>query len=168
MTPGELGVLLEYHLWANRRALAISGRLDPGRFVGAPFPGGRPVRDLLVRLMTADALWLARWQGRASPMPFFASAFPDTASLGRQWQPIQDAVARFAGTVTDESAVLPLTYLTHSGTTVNQPLWQTVVQLVDRGASERGRLLASIHALGERGHHLDLGYFLRARGAAQL
>jgi uncharacterized damage-inducible protein DinB len=163
VTREEAALLLEFHVWADRRALAASARLPVRRFLSAALPGEASPRDMLVRLMNGDTLWLSRWQGRAKYSPFVAAAFSDPETLGRTWRPVQDSLLRFGESLGDDRLAESVSYLTHSGRTVSRPLWQILLQGVERATARRALLIAAIRAGGERAVHVDLSHFLDRR-----
>ena len=80
----EIRGLYAYSAWANGRVLATAEGLPAEQLLSAE-DGIDSIRDTLVHIASAQATWLARWQGETRPMPWEAAAFPDVASLHARW-----------------------------------------------------------------------------------
>src|SRR5690348_9230780 len=55
-----------YNTWANERIMAQVAELTPEQYVASGNASFSSVRDTLVHTMSAQAIWLSRWQGRGN------------------------------------------------------------------------------------------------------
>ena len=85
--------LYRYNAWANARILDTAERLDGARFAS--------VRDTLVHTMSAQWLWLERWNGRSPRTVIEAPGFPDVASIRARWAGIELGTQAFVAGLTE-------------------------------------------------------------------
>jgi len=78
------------------------GRLRPEQLAAPGDAGHGSVRETLVHIMSAQWIWLARWNG-TSPGSMLASAeFLDLESIRRRWGQIDGDTRRFVTTRSEE------------------------------------------------------------------
>ncbi|MBX6377335.1 MAG: DinB family protein [Clostridia bacterium] len=107
--------------WANHRVLDAAAALSEDAFrreLVSSFPS---VRDTLVHIMAAEALWLERWRGRSPSALWPPADFPDVAAVRGRWQVVEAEMEAFLEGVDDAVLVGEFTYATTSGRTYTQP-----------------------------------------------
>lgn len=166
MTSTEILELVDFNRWANARVVSVAARL-PGEQLVRVAPSGGSVRDLLVRMMSAEAVWLARWRGKPAGIPYFAAAFTHVGTIWECWQGVSGELRRHLAGLDDAALAAPLVYRTKSGREVVLSVHQTVVHLVSQASYHRGQLTVLLHGLGVRGVHTDFTSYLRAGSGAK-
>ncbi|WP_353721104.1 DinB family protein [Dyadobacter sp. 676] len=155
----QIGSLLSYNIWANRRLTEQIKDLTREEFtgeIGGSFPS---VRLTLVHLLEADWLWLNRWQGKPLVLP------PDTwdtgsaESVSEIWLGIQEEILRVFESKAEETMLQPLHFITRAGAALEMPYWQTVSHMVNHGTYHRGQLANMIRILGYKPVGTDLFLF---------
>jgi len=161
----EIRELYEYNRWANRRALAAAARLSPEDFtreLGSSFPS---VRATLAHIVSAEWIWLSRWQG-TSP-----SGVPESWDLStidalqERWEEVAREQEAFVAQLTDEALLRDISYHTTRGDHYRTPLWQLLRHVVNHSTYHRGQVTTLLRQLGAEPASTDLILFYRERGA---
>jgi uncharacterized damage-inducible protein DinB len=144
----DLGRLLEYTTWANRRVLRAAAALTVEEFkrdLGASHGG---VRGTLAHVLSAEWLWLERWKGVSPPRLLDEGEFPDVVALSNRWKAVNaHREAWFRGLA--EPAVAEIVrYRTLEGKASEAPLWQLVQHLANHSSYHRGQVAALLRQLG--------------------
>ena len=164
VTREELLLLAEYDRWATDRLLGVAARLPPAAWT-QPVDSRLPcLRDACVRLVSAAAVWLARWEGRPLTTGLRAAAFASAAALRQRWLGVAAARRQFLEAVPADQLLAPLAYRTASGRERSQVLALTVLHQMSHAAYHRGQIVATVRLLGGATVHTDLLHFLRTHG----
>ena len=132
--PGELVTLCRPHTWEQ--------------LTRAPGEGMRPIRDVLVHLLAAEAFWIAHvLQGHPRPR-FDAAAFGDLDGILAAWVPQRQATVALVGGLTpaDRLARKPLPWDSSEEASVEEIIWH----LVTHEQYHRGQVFARLALLGRR------------------
>ena len=81
--------LYQYNAWANTQILDTTARLNAEQFLASQGASYESVRETLVHLMSAQWIYLARWQGSSPRTMLEAHQFPDLASIRTRWSEIE-------------------------------------------------------------------------------
>jgi len=115
---------------------------------------------LMVHLMSADRVWLSRWQGIYPPMLITPDDVPTLDALIAMWQPLRgelhDYVAEVAG---DASATI--TYRTTQGVDHTAPWWMLFLHVINHNTEHRSQVALFLATRGIDVGNLDLIDYLR-------
>jgi uncharacterized damage-inducible protein DinB len=166
MNPAEMLTLYEYNAWADRRALEAAGALSKEQFVKPLGSSFSSVRDTLAHIFGAEWIWLERFEGR-SP-----SSFPDTTGLDdieklkARWNEFEPGLLNFARGVTQDGLDRVMEYKTMKFGVYRNPLWQSMLHLVNHGTYHRGQITTMLRQLGAQPILTDLMHYYRERATA--
>jgi uncharacterized damage-inducible protein DinB len=166
MNPVEIAGLYEYNAWADRRVLEAAGALSPDQFakpLSSSFPS---IQDTLVHVHSAEWVWLERFQGR-SPSAFpDPKEFTDYAVLKTRWTALEPALLNFVRGLSQQDLDRELEYKTFKFGTYRNPLWQSMLHVVNHGSYHRGQVTTMLRQLGAQPVATDLMHFYRERATA--
>ncbi len=140
--------IYDYTRWADERVLGAAGKLAPEPFtrnLGSSFGS---VRDTLVHVVSAEWIWLSRWNGTSPPAMWAAAEFPDPASVRGRWEEVQRDLAAFVGRQTSESLEAVCRYKNLKGQDMSYPLWQLMVHMPNHATYHRGQVTTLLRQLG--------------------
>lgn len=150
--------LYNYNAWANQRVLDTAAQLAPAQL----HAGGRASFDsiyaTLVHTLSAQWVWLSRWQG-TSPRTMFAPAdFADLTAIRTRWVEIEHDTRRFVQQLDDDALNRVVHYTNTKGQPFAYPLWQLLLHQVNHATQHRSEVAL---ALTEFGHSPDWLDFIR-------
>ncbi len=163
----EIRELFAYTAWANARILEAVAKLDEGALskdLGSSYPS---VRDTLVHLLSADWIWLSRWQGvspTARPDSWDLSSF---AAIRTQWAEIEREQTAFVAALTETDLDRPLAYRNMKGERFVNTLGETLRHVVNHASYHRGQVVTMLRQLGAEGVNTDLIAFYRLQAAGE-
>jgi uncharacterized damage-inducible protein DinB len=162
----EIRELYAYNRWANRAVLAACGRLDAEeltRDLKSSFPS---VLATLVHILSAEWIWLERWQG-SSPkaMPERWRTFGLDA-LTEQWREVEHGQIAFLERLTETALESEIAYRSLAGEGYQAPLWQLLRHVPNHSTYHRGQVVTMLRQLGATAPATDLVLFYRERAAA--
>lgn len=167
MSPEEIRTFYDYNAWANRRALSGAEKLSTEQFtkpLGSSFPS---VRDTLAHICGAEWIWLERFEGR-SPSALPSSAqFPDVESLRLHWGDQGQRLLNFVRSLTQGDLDRELEYKTLKFGIYRNPLWQSMLHVVNHGTYHRGQVTTLLRQLGAEPLSTDLMHFYRELSLAR-
>lgn len=159
----EIRELYDYNRWANHRALEATAALDQDqltRDLGNSFPS---VRDTLVHVLSAEWVWLSRWNG-TSPTAFPESAGLDTHERIRaRWSELEGEFATFLAALTEARLSEVLEYRNTKGEPYAEPLWQLMRHVVNHSTYHRGQITTMLRQLGAMPASTDLIRYFREK-----
>jgi uncharacterized damage-inducible protein DinB len=166
MNPAEILELYEYNAWADRRALAAASALPKEQFsqpICSSFPS---VRDTLGHIFGVEWLWLERFQGRSPSAIPDAKEYEDIERLKRRWFEFESVLLNFVRGLTQQDLDRVMEYKTMKFGVYRNPLWQSMLHLVNHGTYHRGQITTMMRQLGGQPILTDLMHFYRERAAA--
>lgn len=143
--------LYDYNRWANARMLEAAARLTFEQLLHEHGHSWGSVHGLLVHMMSAEWIWLRRWQGESPKAVLNPSDFPTIEILRAYWDGLEAQLHDFVAAQTGESLESIVTYTNTKGRTFSLPLWQLMGHLANHGTHHRGEL-AAMFALLEAAH----------------
>lgn len=164
MAVEELRGLFEYNRWATLRILGAVDTLTPEQYVrdmGSSFPS---VRDTLVHVMSAENVWLARWQGH-SP-----TAMPpewrelSQAALHTAWAGVHTAIDEFVGALRATDLERDVAYTNLAGQPFVSRLGDMMRHVVNHSTYHRGQVTTMLRQLGAAAPPTDLIAWYRQTG----
>jgi uncharacterized damage-inducible protein DinB len=163
MSPEEIRPLYEYNAWANQRSLAAAQKLTVEQFpkpMGSSFSS---IRDTLAHIYGAEWIWLERFQGRSPSALPNMSQFPDVQTLREAWLVHEERLLAFVAGLTQADLDRTMEYKTLKFGVYSNPLWQSMLHVVNHGTYHRGQVTTLLRQLGAQPMLLDLMHFYRER-----
>ncbi len=166
MKPAEMAALFKYNAWADRRVLEAASALTPEQYTRQMGSSFSSVRDTLAHIYGVEWLWLERFQGRSpSAIPDDAT-FADIANLKASWAAFEPKLLNFVRGLTQEGLDGVMEYKTMKFGQYRNPLWQSMLHLVNHGTYHRGQITTMLRQLGAQPILTDLMHFYREQAAA--
>lgn len=160
MDLAEARALLAFDRWANARVLERAEALAAGRFARPVL--GESVRDLLVRILSTEWVWIERWTGRSPAGPLSPAAFASPGDLRRGWQRVEPRQRAFLAELRGDGLRREVTYRDFDGREHRHCLADLLRQLVLESAAHRDRAALLLRELGAPAPPLDWLAFLAA------
>lgn len=151
-----------YNTWANNRILEMAEKLTPEQFVaevGASFPS---VRDTLVHTLSAQRLWLARFQALPSPPMFDAADFADVAAIRAMWAAIDGDTQQYLDTLSEAALSETLSYVNRVGETCTYMRWQMLLHQANHVQQHRSEVAVILTQFGHSPGNLDYLIYIDA------
>jgi len=165
MNPGEMLVLYEYNAWADRRVLHAASALTKEQFTKPLGSSFSSVRDTLGHIYGVEWLWLARFQGRSPASIPDASEFVEVETLRAHWAEFEQTLLKFVRGLTQVDLERVMEYKTMKFGVYRNPLWQSMLHLVNHGTYHRGQITTMLRQLDVEPILTDLMHFYRERAA---
>jgi uncharacterized damage-inducible protein DinB len=166
MSPEEIRQLYDYNSWANRRSLSAAEKLTNEQFTRAMGSSFSSVRDTLAHIYGAEWIWLERFQGRSPSALPNASRFSDVESLRTTWSELEQRLLSYVEGISQADLDGILEYKTLRFGVYTNPLWQSMLHLINHGTYHRGQVTTLLRQLGAQPILLDLMHFYRERVTA--
>jgi uncharacterized damage-inducible protein DinB len=151
--------LYQYSTWANQRILISSSNLTPEQFVapeGSSYPS---VRDTLVHTMSAEWIWLSRWNGISPNAMFKALDYPNIQSIQARWDALDAETQKFIDQLKPAMLAENISYVNLRGEQWAYPLWQQMFHQVNHGTQHRSEVAALLTQFGFSPGNLDFLVF---------
>jgi uncharacterized damage-inducible protein DinB len=166
MNPTQMIGLYEYNAWADRRVLEAAGTLSSDQFAKSLSSSFPSIKDTLVHVHIAEWVWLERFQGR-SPASFpDPKEFTDYVTLKTRWTELEPALLNFVRGLSQRDLDREMEYKTFKFGTYSNPLWQSMLHVVNHGSYHRGQVTTMLRQLGAQPILTDLMHFYRERATA--
>jgi len=166
MNAQEMVQLYEYNAWANRRVLEAASALTQEQFTKQLGSSFSSVRDTLGHIFGVEWLWLERFQGRSpSTLPNY-SKYEDIAKLKVSWAAFEPTLLNFVRGLTQEDLDRVMEYKTMKFGVYQNPLWQSMLHLINHGTYHRGQVTTMLRQLGAQPILTDLMHFYREQATA--
>jgi uncharacterized damage-inducible protein DinB len=167
MSPEEIRQLYNYNAWANQRALSGAEKLSAEQFIKPLGSSFSSVRDTLAHICGAEWVWLERFQGRSPSALPYTGEFQDVRSLRQHWLQQQERLLNFVGGLKQADLDRELQYKTLKFGIYRNPLWQSMLHVVNHGTYHRGQVTTLLRQLGAEPLLMDLMHFYRERSLAE-
>ncbi len=162
MNLADLQTLLDYHYWARDRMLAALEPLTPEQYttgLGSSFPS---LRDTAVHILSAERIWLSRWQGNSPGAHTAPADVPDVATLRAAWADTEAGVHRFLAALGEDGIHRRITYANFAGVTGDQRFSEMLQHVVNHASYHRGQVTTMLRQLGAApSNQVDLIAFYR-------
>lgn len=166
MSPEEIRQLFDYNSWANQRSLSAAEKLSAEDFTRPMGSSFSSVRDTLAHIYGAEWIWLERFEGRSPSALPNVNQFSDVQMLRESWSLHGKNLLAFVRKLTQADLDRELEYKTLKFGVYKNPLWQSMMHLVNHGTYHRGQVTTLLRQLGAKPILLDLMHFYRERSTA--
>jgi uncharacterized damage-inducible protein DinB len=165
MNKQDIFLLYKYNQWANARILDSAANITQEQFrAQAPFPHGG-LQGTLVHALSAQWIWLTRWEGSSPTSLLKKEEFPTFESLRARWSDEEKRLMEFVETVSEERLNSTFDYRNTSGKPFTKVLWQVMAHVVNHGTQHRSEAAAMLTDLGHSPGDLDLiSYLIETQG----
>ena len=140
--------LYRYNSWANSRLFHSVAHLSANEFTRDLRSSYPSLRDTLLHIVSAEWIWLQRWNGSSPQAMFQASDFPDLPALRARWSEVEIDQQAFLETITPERLHTVVAYVNLRGQTWQYPLWQQMYHVVNHSTYHRGQVTTMLRQLG--------------------
>jgi uncharacterized damage-inducible protein DinB len=166
MKPQMMTELYQYNSWANLRQLQAAEKLSADQFVKTLGSSFSSVRDTMAHIYGAEGVWLARFQGH-SPSAFpNAADYPGLAHLHKEWREQDVRLLEFVRGLRQEDLDRVMEYKTMKFGVYNNPMWQSLLHVVNHGTYHRGQITTMLRQLSAEPILTDLMHFYRQHSDA--
>jgi uncharacterized damage-inducible protein DinB len=148
MELNNIRQLYDYNRWADRRILTVASILASDDFIRPMGNSFSSVRDTLAHILSAEWIWLERWQGRSPKALLDAATFPTVQSLESRWEIVEHDQTQFIEALTPQRLGEELAYINQKGQHYSYPLWQQMVHVVNHSSYHRGQVTTLLRQLG--------------------
>jgi len=152
--------IYDYNAWANSRVLDTAGQLTNAQFLqggGASFDS---LGDTLVHTLSAQWIWLSRWQGHSPATMLNPEEYTDLKSLRDRWRVVETETHAFVAALDSEQLNTVVAYTNTSGQPFSYPLWQLMVHQVNHATQHRSEAAVMLTHLDHSPGSLDLLTYL--------
>jgi uncharacterized damage-inducible protein DinB len=111
-------------------------------------------------------LWLERFQGRSPAALPDVHQFAETAALKASWSHFEPVLLNFVRGLSQTDLNRIMEYKTMKFGVYKNPLWQSMLHLVNHGTYHRGQITTMLRQLGAQPILTDLVHFYRERATA--
>ena len=147
MTNDEIKDLLDYHYWARNRMFAALDTLTREQFTQRIESSFKSIRDTVVHMMGAEAVWYSRWRGNPQGM-ITAEAFGDLSSLRSAWRELESGVRDFFRELGSDKIEARMEYKSLKGEPHSSSFKQTLLHVVNHATYHRGQVTTMLRQIG--------------------
>jgi len=148
--------LYDHSAWANQRIFSATAELSEEQFLEEVGPSYGSLRNTFVHTMSAQWIWLERWQGTSPPAMMDRADFPDLNSILTRWEEIEIDTRQYMQGLEADQMDNVLSYTTTGGNPGAYPLWQLIVQQVNHQTQHRSEAAVMLTNFGHSPGDLDL------------
>jgi uncharacterized damage-inducible protein DinB len=160
MNVKDIRQLYEYNRWANARMLDVVSALTAEQFTKDLSSSFASLRETIVHILSAEWIWLKRWQGESPKAMFDAKDFFELDLLKAKWAEVENEQADFINSLKDESLEEAIAYVNTKGEEWKYPLSQMMQHVVNHSSYHRGQVTTMLRQLGAKAVPLDLLVFI--------
>jgi uncharacterized damage-inducible protein DinB len=162
MDTQALVLQLRYSAWATRRVLESTAGLSPdelSRDLGNSYGG---VHGTLKHIYQADSIWFDRLMG--APTSDLSKYEPSSGFS--EWIPLLDGYVKWAEQLNAADWDRIVSYRNVKGESLQTPVWQIVLHLVNHASYHRGQVTTLLRQIGRAPVGTDLIAYYRSLPAA--
>jgi uncharacterized damage-inducible protein DinB len=151
-------MLFDYNYWANERILRQAEKVSPELFIQR-FRSAPGLRETLLHTMSAENIWLQRWQG-VSP-----SGWPDSddfatfEALRTRWAEEEHQMRAFLATLDETTLDRRFQHTRFNGEPRESILWHSMVHVVNHGTQHRAEAALILTEYGHSPGDIDLMFY---------
>ncbi len=150
LSKEDLGRLLEYTAWGNRRIVRAAATLsvdDFKRELGGSHGG---VRGTLTHILGAEWIWLERWKGVSPSQRLDEGEFKDVLALRARFKLVEAHRDAWFESLKERQVGEIIAYKNLAGAAYQNPLWQLVQHVANHSSYHRGQVINMLRALGAK------------------
>ena len=163
MDTKYLAMLYVYNSWANHRILRAAEGVSSEQLIAKVLSYPSSLRWTLVHVLSAEWIWLSRWQGVSPTAMLNEQDLPDLASIRERWQREEQNLRDFLATLRDKDLERVVNYTNTRGQALAFPLWQLMAHVVNHGTQHRSEAAVILTEMGCSPKEMDLVFFLQER-----
>jgi uncharacterized damage-inducible protein DinB len=152
--------LYNYNYWANEKILQTAERVTVEQFLAPTKFSHGSLRDTLAHTLSAEWIWLSRWQGVSPTAMLPEDNFSTLQVLRDRWRDEEQKLRAFLGTLGENDLTRIVKYNNTRGKPFERPLWHMLVHVVNHGTQHRAEAAAILTDLGHSPGDLDFVYFI--------
>lgn len=160
MDSKDIALLYEYNRWANDRILDAASELTADQFVKNLPNSHLSVRDTLAHILSAEWIWLMRWQDTSPKTMLNPADFPTVHSLRAKWAEVEREQMDFISKVTDEFLGRVIAYTNTKGEERKYLLQHMMQHVVNHSSYHRGQVVTMLRQLGVEAVDTDFIIFI--------
>jgi uncharacterized damage-inducible protein DinB len=165
LSKEDLGRLLEYTVWGNRRVVRAAATLSVNDFkrdLGGSHGG---VRGTLTHMLGAEWIWLERWKGVSPSQRLDEGEFKDVLALRARWKLIESHRETWFESLKERNLGEVVAYKSLAGAAYEGPLWELVQHVANHSSYHRGQVINMLRGLGAKPVATDMVLWDRERVA---
>ena len=139
--------LYDYSYWANHRYLNTAASLTEEQLFYQRDNHSASVHGTLLHMMSAESIWLQRWQGGAPKQEFSNIDFPNLSSIQENWTELEKKMRSFLAAQDDESLQQDTVCIGFNGKPFHLLLWQMMAHVHNHNTHHRSELAAMFTAM---------------------
>ncbi len=163
MNREYIQMLYDYNYWANARIWQQAEKLDTAQLAAKTSPGMLSLQGTLVHILSAEWIWLMRWQGVSPDAMMRPDELATLAALRARWREEEDKTRVFLATLDDAKLQNVIQYKNLRGEALAFPLWQMMAHLANHGTQHRAEAAAMLTDFGNSPGDLDFILYCRER-----
>lgn len=163
MTRAEAEELFAYDRWATEHVFDDIAAMDPAEYLKNMATSHESIFGTLVHLVSAEEVWLARWEGRA---PLELARAEDVKTLDRvrsRWNDVSRNVERFVSELDEEGLHSEIEVETSTGARFRHTFREMFSHLVNHSSYHRGQIITLLRQSGAAVTSTDLIRYYRER-----
>ena len=140
--------LINFHYWARNRMLEALEPLSLEQFTQELGGSFGSVRNTAVHTLSAECVWLLRWNGENPPGMLAPGGYPDLAAVRHAWTDNEAKMRQFFEPLDEAGLQKVIPYKTFAGLETASPLWQMLQHVVNHASYHRGQITTLLRQLG--------------------
>lgn len=161
MNTDILRALYDYHYYARDLVWGCVMKLDDEQYRRKSGYSLGSIHELSVHLIAAEAVWLARLKGTSPSAMLNAGDYPTRETVIDKWRSVEAEFRAYLATLTDADLTRDVNYQSIAGKAYHNPVWATLMQVINHGTDHRAQILMMIHQLGGETLEPDLIFYVR-------
>ena len=165
MQVDQIKELYAYNHWADERLWRTVEGLNEEQLNTDIHNGMGSILTTLLHMVSAAWIWRIRWQGGMPTSMLTIEDFPTSQSILQsiraRWQEEEEQLQRFLTTLQDEDLKGELRYtrMASPGQVFTQPLWKSMLHLINHQTQHRSEIAMQLTALNHSPGELGMGTF---------
>ncbi|MBI5033008.1 MAG: DinB family protein [Chloroflexi bacterium] len=151
--------LYNYNYWANARILRATESVTSEEFLAPTSFSHGSLRGTLLHTLSAEWVWLNRWQGVSPKAGLDENDFSSFTVLRARWREEEQKMQTYLGMLHESDLKRIIPYTNTRGANFERPLWHMLVHVVNHGTQHRAEAAAILTSLGHSPGDMDFILF---------
>ena len=160
MSVSYFQTLYNYNAWANQRVPDSAAQLTTEQLQATGSASFDSIFATMVHTISAQWMWLSRWQGISPRAMFDPAGFADLAAVRTRWEQLEQDTQAFVSSLDDQALERVVEYTNTKGQPFAYPLWQLMLHQVNHATQHRSEVAAMLTQFGQSPGGLDLIFYL--------